>query len=220
VRAAAEGMTRAEIDAAIAKHADTGLLFAKPYEDKKRVHVAGRFASRASGRTGSPRWTTRTDPSSETTVEQADNGTSYEQTIFDDLRKAGVQNGLKAERIAFETLAPRAGQWVQAVGEYLDAEGYTRRSASVSARSTAPSARSRSRRPPRRRFAASASTCCWSPRRLGGERPGGAAPRRPPGGLAVPGEVLGRVWPAIRAGVTDRTRRGAGGCGSRASLLG
>ncbi|HOR08369.1 MAG TPA: site-specific DNA-methyltransferase, partial [Candidatus Fermentibacter daniensis] len=36
-----EGMTREEIDAAIARHADTELLVDQPYEDKKTVRVTG-----------------------------------------------------------------------------------------------------------------------------------------------------------------------------------
>ncbi len=38
-----EGMTREEIDAAIARHADTELLYDKPYEDNKRIRVSGPF---------------------------------------------------------------------------------------------------------------------------------------------------------------------------------
>ena len=38
-----EGMTRAAIDAAIARHADTETLFDQPYEDKKTVRVSGPF---------------------------------------------------------------------------------------------------------------------------------------------------------------------------------
>ena len=34
-----EGMTREEIDAAIARHADTEILYDQPYEDNKRVRV-------------------------------------------------------------------------------------------------------------------------------------------------------------------------------------
>ena len=36
-------MSRAEIDAAIAKHADTELLYDQPYEDNKRIRVTGPF---------------------------------------------------------------------------------------------------------------------------------------------------------------------------------
>ena len=38
-----EGMSRAEIDAAIARHADTELLVDQPYTDNKKVRVTGRF---------------------------------------------------------------------------------------------------------------------------------------------------------------------------------
>jgi adenine-specific DNA-methyltransferase len=38
-----EGMSRKEIDAAIARHAETELLYDRPYEDRKRIRVAGRF---------------------------------------------------------------------------------------------------------------------------------------------------------------------------------
>ncbi len=39
-----EGMTREQIDAAIAKHADTETLFDQPYEDNKRLRVCGPFS--------------------------------------------------------------------------------------------------------------------------------------------------------------------------------
>ena len=38
-----EGMSRVEIDAAIARHAETELLYDQPYEDSKRVRVSGPF---------------------------------------------------------------------------------------------------------------------------------------------------------------------------------
>ncbi len=38
-----EGMTRQDIDAAIARHADTEVLYDRPYEDKNVVRVAGPF---------------------------------------------------------------------------------------------------------------------------------------------------------------------------------
>lgn len=47
--------------------------------------------------------------------------------ILDNLKKAGVQNTKKGERIRFDTLDPYAGNWLHAVGEYTDAEGKTRR---------------------------------------------------------------------------------------------
>ena len=48
-----EGMTREEIDAAIARHADTETLYDQPYEDNKtRPRERARSRSRASRRTG------------------------------------------------------------------------------------------------------------------------------------------------------------------------
>ena len=47
--------------------------------------------------------------------------------ILDNLRKAGVQNTRRNERIQFDTLDSYAGQWLQASGTYTDAEGQSRR---------------------------------------------------------------------------------------------
>ena len=47
--------------------------------------------------------------------------------ILDNLRKAGVQNTKKAERLVFDRLEPYAGTWLHATGEYTDADGKTRR---------------------------------------------------------------------------------------------
>ncbi|MEJ7637708.1 MAG: hypothetical protein WKF75_06885, partial [Singulisphaera sp.] len=55
-----EGMTRAEIDAAIARHADSETLYDQPYEDK-RVRL-GPFTVEASRPTGSSRPRTRSGP--------------------------------------------------------------------------------------------------------------------------------------------------------------
>ena len=38
-----EGMTREEVDEAIRRHSDLELLYDKPYEDSKKVRVAGPF---------------------------------------------------------------------------------------------------------------------------------------------------------------------------------
>ena len=43
--------------------------------------------------------------------------------ILDNLRKAGVQNTRKNERLTFDRLDPFAGVWLHAAGEYTDADG-------------------------------------------------------------------------------------------------
>ena len=40
--------------------------------------------------------------------------------ILDNLRRAGVQNTVKGERLEFTTLDPFPGRWIQARGEYTE----------------------------------------------------------------------------------------------------
>jgi adenine-specific DNA-methyltransferase len=47
--------------------------------------------------------------------------------ILENLRKAGVQNTIKGERLKFDSLDSYAGTWIHATGEYTDAGGKTRR---------------------------------------------------------------------------------------------
>jgi adenine-specific DNA-methyltransferase len=111
-----EGMSRQEIDAAISRHADSELLYDQPYEDKARVRVAGPFTveSLAPHRTVA-------QPERMAPVEA--NGASYEQTVLDNLKKAGVQNGWRSERLTFDRLEPFAGQWIQAIGHAVGGPG-------------------------------------------------------------------------------------------------
>ena len=111
-----EGMTRQEIDAAIARHADSELLYDQPYEDKGRVRVAGPLTveSLAPHRTVA-------HPERPAPVETS--GASYEQTVLDNLKKAGVQNGWRSERLTFDRLEPFAGQWIQAIGHSVGEPG-------------------------------------------------------------------------------------------------
>ena len=47
--------------------------------------------------------------------------------ILDNLKKAGVQNTRKQERLTFDRLDPYAGVWLHATGEYSDADGQIKR---------------------------------------------------------------------------------------------
>jgi adenine-specific DNA-methyltransferase len=47
--------------------------------------------------------------------------------ILENLKKAGVQNTRKGERLTFDRLDPYAGVWLHAAGEYADADGKSRR---------------------------------------------------------------------------------------------
>ena len=124
-----EGMTRAQIDAAISKHADTELLFDKPYEDNSKVRVTGPFTVES------------LSPHRRLTVEQkkeraaGKNGLSvrvigpdqFGTMILDNLRKAGIQARDKKERLKFDTLEPFAGEWLHASGEFTDSNGDSKR---------------------------------------------------------------------------------------------
>ena len=117
-----DGMSREEIDAAITRHAETELLFDKPYEDPKRVRVAGPFTVESL----SPHRVLSADeerPAAETEGKRASAPAQFETMILGNLRKAGVQNTKKGERLVFETLEPHAGAWVHAAGTSKDASG-------------------------------------------------------------------------------------------------
>ncbi len=118
------GMTREQIDAAIARHADTETLYDKPYEDNKRVRVSGPFTVESL----SPHRVLDTDaPQPATEAVGKRDGADFGTMILDNLRVAGVQNTRKGERLKFDRLDPYAGLWLQAAGAYTDTDGNMRR---------------------------------------------------------------------------------------------
>ncbi|WP_433351580.1 site-specific DNA-methyltransferase [Microtetraspora malaysiensis] len=124
-----EGMTRKQIDEAIARHAEQELLYDQPYEDKKKVRVAGPFTveSLAPHKTIATAAQTRTEQA----ADEAD-ASSFEQSILDNLAKAGVQNGRKNERLEFESLIPFAGELINAEGIQRASEEVTPQRIAVS----------------------------------------------------------------------------------------
>src|SRR6185437_5072933 len=107
-----EGMSATDVDAAIARHSETELLYDRPYEEARRIRVAGRFTveSLSPHKTISP-----TRPASEQAADRED-VSSFERTVLDNLLKAGVQNGRKKERLEFATLSSYPGTYIQADG--------------------------------------------------------------------------------------------------------
>ena len=121
-----EGMTREEIDAAIARHAETETLFDRPYEDKKVVRVSGPFTVESL----SPHRVLRDGPEDEAAEpprSSPDSG-QYVTSILDNLRRAGVQNTKRNERLEFSRLDPYPGVYVQALGEHTE-NGHVRTAA-------------------------------------------------------------------------------------------
>lgn len=123
-----EGMERAQIDVAIKRHADFELLYDRPYEDKGVVRVTGPFTveSLSPHRSLAFAGGEQDRPASEVAAATAGDAPSFEQTILENLRKAGVQNGRTAERITFASLDPHAGEYVQAVGDGVSGEASLR----------------------------------------------------------------------------------------------
>ena len=121
-----EGMTREQIDTAIARHADTETLYDQPYEDNKCVRVCGPFSVESL----SPhRVLSTADENQDSTISEQDGRKhqDFSTMILENLKKAGVQNTRKSERLSFDRLDPYAGAWLHAVGEYTSADAKSRR---------------------------------------------------------------------------------------------
>jgi adenine-specific DNA-methyltransferase len=114
-----EGMSLAEIDAAIERHADFEVLYDRPFEDTKKVRVAGPFTveslspHRSLAFAGGP----GVESLAETEAAKDADAPNFEQSILDNLAKAGIQNGRRSERINFAVFETYAGEYIQAIGQ-------------------------------------------------------------------------------------------------------
>jgi adenine-specific DNA-methyltransferase len=104
------GMSPREIDAVINRHAELELLYDRPYDDKRKVRVSGPFTVESLA----PHKTIAPDRSVSEEEASQDDASGFEQTILENLLKAGVQNGRKRERLLFESMMPYAGEYIQA----------------------------------------------------------------------------------------------------------
>lgn len=117
-----------EIDASIAAKADYEFLYDKPYEDKKRVRVAGPFTVESL----SPHSTQAVNEHGELIDEveatrgkrdsDATEADNYRASILENLKKAGVQQADKADKVEFTSLQPWPGEWLAAEGRYLEGD--------------------------------------------------------------------------------------------------
>jgi len=112
-----------EIDASIAAKADYEYLYDKPYQDKKKVRVAGPFTVESI----SPHRTLGVDEDDELidpahpkqpTGDEAD----FAQMILENLKTAGVQQAHKEDKIAFSSLTPWPGRYLCAEGRYVEGD--------------------------------------------------------------------------------------------------
>lgn len=114
------------IDASIAAKADFEYLYDKPYEDKKKVRVAGPFTVESL----SPHRVLGVDENDELIDPNAskigDQGSGYgeerdfAQIILENLKTAGVQQVHKDGKINFTALTPWPGELVCADGRYME----------------------------------------------------------------------------------------------------
>jgi adenine-specific DNA-methyltransferase len=113
-----------EIDASIAAKAEFEFLYDKPYDDKKKVRVAGPFTVESL----SPHRVLGVDEYDDLIDGLNEDGADYEakqtfpQMILENLKKAGVQQTHKEDRIAFTALTPWPGDLVCAEGRYLEGD--------------------------------------------------------------------------------------------------
>ncbi|MBI4331647.1 MAG: site-specific DNA-methyltransferase, partial [Chloroflexi bacterium] len=115
-----------EVDKSIAAKAEFEYLYDKPYDDKKKVRVAGPFTVESL----SPHRVLGVDENDELIdplkVKEGSSEygarQSFPQMILDNLKTAGVQQAHKEDRITFSSLTPWPGDLVCAEGRYLEGE--------------------------------------------------------------------------------------------------
>ena len=109
-----------EMDAAIARRAESEYLYDRPYEDRRRVRVAGPFTVESV----SPHRTLAVNEDGEfiePQVAERDSGgrtADFADVILDNLRTAGVQQASREDRIEFRSLVPWPGEYVCAEGVF------------------------------------------------------------------------------------------------------
>ena len=116
-----------EIDVSIAAKAEFEYLYDKPFDDKKKVRVAGPFTVESL----SPHRVLGVDEHDELidpfkAAEDSasyEAGQSFEQMILENLKTAGVQQAHKEDRITFTSIVGWPGDLVCAVGTYKSGEG-------------------------------------------------------------------------------------------------
>ncbi|TEB09250.1 site-specific DNA-methyltransferase [Pelotomaculum propionicicum] len=113
-----------EIDASIAAKADYEYLYDKPYEDKKKVRVAGPFTVESL----SPHRVLAVDENDELIDGLAESAEGYGEErdfvrmILENLKTAGVQQAHKEDKINFSSIKPWPGELVCAEGRYTEGD--------------------------------------------------------------------------------------------------
>jgi len=120
-----------KIDASIAAKADFEFLYDNPYEDNKKVRVAGPFTVESL----SPHRVLAVDEAEElfettgTSDVDARNAQDFVQVILDTLKASGVQQAHREDKITFSSISPWPGDYICADGRYTDSDGTEKRAA-------------------------------------------------------------------------------------------
>lgn len=126
-----------EIDASIAAKAEFEYLYDKPYEDRKKVRVAGPFTVESL----SPHRVLGVDENDElidpAKPHAGEPGSGYgekqsfPQMILENLKAAGVQQAHKEDRITFTSLKPWPGELICAEGRYVEGNAGAEKRAAI-----------------------------------------------------------------------------------------
>jgi adenine-specific DNA-methyltransferase len=114
-----------EIDASIAAKAEFEYLYDKPYENKKKVRVAGPFTVESL----SPHRVMIVNENDELVDGVSETAGGYReerdfvQMILENLKTAGVQQAHKEDKISFTSISPWPGELICAEGRYLEGDG-------------------------------------------------------------------------------------------------
>jgi adenine-specific DNA-methyltransferase len=115
-----------EIDKSIAAKAEFEYLYDRPYQDKRKVRVAGPFTVESL----SPHRMLGVDENDElidpNKVNDNASGTPFDQMILENLKAAGVQQAHKEDRISFTSLTGWPGKYICAEGRYLEVDAEKR----------------------------------------------------------------------------------------------
>jgi len=112
------------IDLSIAAKADSEYLYDKPYEDKKKVRVAGPFTVESL----SPHRVLDVDENDELIdgtkkLQDGFNGIQdFSQMVLENLKTSGVQQAHKEDKISFSSVAPWPGDFICAEARYLEGD--------------------------------------------------------------------------------------------------
>ncbi len=111
-----------EIDISIATKTEYEYLYDKPYEDKKRIRVAGPFTVESL----SPHRVLGVNENDELIdpykLNKSGDHKSFAEMVLDNLKLAGVQQAHKEDKINFTSLSPWPGKLICAEGRYQEGD--------------------------------------------------------------------------------------------------